>query len=130
VTELVRIPFENGESVLAEVDRADVPGDAVVLAAPEPGRAMAQVSQNLEVGLRSLRPALAGLVEAFRDSAPDSVTIEFGIKLGGETGVILAKGTAEVNFKVDVTWTRLPGAPSAGLIPCAEVPHVDESDAR
>lgn len=58
------------------------------------------------------------------------MNIEFGIKLGGETGVILAKGTAEVNFKVDVTWTRLSGAPSAELIPCAEVSHVDESDGR
>jgi hypothetical protein len=126
VTELVRILFENGESVLAEVDTVDVPGDAVVLAAPEPGKAIAQMSQSLENGLRSLRPALTGFVDAFRDSAPDSVNIEFGLKLGGETGVILAKGTAEVNFKVEVTWTKLPNASTDGVIASAEAPHVGE----
>ena len=29
--------------------------------------------------------------------------VEFGLKLDGETGVIVAKGTAEVNFKVTMS---------------------------
>jgi hypothetical protein len=37
-------------------------------------------------------------------STPDHFTVEFGVKLGGETGVILAKGTAEVNLKVTMSW--------------------------
>jgi len=46
-------------------------------------------------------------------SSPDHFSVEFGVKLGGETGVILAKGTAEVNLKVTMTWDRLtePGGP-------------------
>jgi len=28
------------------------------------------------------------------------------VKLGGETGTILAKGTAEVNLKITMTWDR------------------------
>ncbi len=39
-------------------------------------------------------------------SSPDHFSVEFGVKLGGETGVILAKGTAEVNLKVTMTWDR------------------------
>jgi hypothetical protein len=35
-------------------------------------------------------------------------TVEFGVKLGGETGIILAKGTAEVNLKITMTWDREP----------------------
>jgi hypothetical protein len=42
-------------------------------------------------------------------SAPEHFTVEFGVKLGGETGVILAKGTAEVNLKITMTWDREPG---------------------
>jgi hypothetical protein len=37
-------------------------------------------------------------------SMPDHFTVEFGVKLGGETGIILAKGTAEVNLKVTMIW--------------------------
>jgi hypothetical protein len=29
-------------------------------------------------------------------SAPQRLEVEFGVKLGGETGIILTKGTAEV----------------------------------
>ena len=38
--------------------------------------------------------------------APEHFTVEFGVKLGGESGIILAKGTAEVNLKITMTWDR------------------------
>jgi hypothetical protein len=121
MAELVRIPLEDGTYLLAEVDRADVPADAVVLASPEPGRATAQAAQSLESGLRSLRPALVSLSQTLQSLAPDSVTLEFGVKLGGETGIILAKGTAEVNFTVSLEWHRAPSGPQA-VSPSADQP--------
>jgi Trypsin-co-occurring domain 1 len=39
-------------------------------------------------------------------SAPEHFTVEFGVKLGGEAGIIWAKGTAEVNLKITMTWDR------------------------
>ena len=39
----------------------------------------------------------------------EELTVEFGVKLGGETGIILAKGTAEVNLKITMTWDRETG---------------------
>jgi hypothetical protein len=39
-------------------------------------------------------------------STPEHFTVEFGVKLGGETGIILAKGTAEVNLTITMTWDR------------------------
>ena len=39
-------------------------------------------------------------------AAPEHFTVEFGVKLGGETGIIVAKGTAEVNLKITMTWDR------------------------
>lgn len=105
MAQLVRIPLEDGEFLVAEVDRDDIPDESVVLASPEPGRAVARAAHTLESSLLSLRPALSGLVEALKVLSPQAVSIEFGVKLGGETGVILAKGTAEVNFTVHVEWT-------------------------
>ena len=40
------------------------------------------------------------------ESAPEHFVVEFGVKLGGEAGIILAKGTAEVNLKITMTWDR------------------------
>jgi len=116
LTELVRIPLESGEYIVAEVDKADIPRDEVVLAAPEPGKAIAEVRNKLEAGLRTLRPAVSELVEALKDSGPDSIGVEFGVKVGGEIGVILAKGTAEVNFKVVMEWKRSQGEATGGEI--------------
>ncbi|WP_055569360.1 CU044_2847 family protein [Streptomyces atriruber] len=108
MSELVRIPLEDGEFLVAEMDRSDIPGESVVLASPEPGRAVAQATRTLESAVLSLRPALTALTETVKSLAPDAVTVEFGVKLGGETGVILAKGSAEVHFTVTVQWNPRP----------------------
>jgi hypothetical protein len=108
VPELIRVPLENGELIIAEVDRFDIPGEEVVLAAPEAGKAIAQMPEKFEAGLRAIRPAVGELVEALKSSGPETISVEFGVKIGGETGVILAKGTAEVNFKVVMEWKRSP----------------------
>lgn len=114
MTELVRVPLESGEFIVAEVDRLDIPGSDVVLASPEPGKALAEVHAKLDAGLRRIRPAVTELVEALKDSRPDSIGVEFGVKIGGETGVILAKGTAEVNFKICMEWKRSPDEEAIG----------------
>ena len=49
-----------------------------------------------------------GLFSAF-NKIPDAsrFTVEFGVKLGGETGVpLITKATGEVNFKVTAEWVR------------------------
>lgn len=108
VADLIRVPLENGECIIAEVDQRDIPSSEIVLAAAQPGKALAEMSGKLETGLRTIRPAVTELVEALKGSGPETISVEFGIKIGGETGVILAKGTAEVNFKVSMEWKRAP----------------------
>ena len=102
--ELARIPLDGGGYVVAEVDRVDLVGSDVVLASPGPGRTLTEVQAKLGEALRSVRPAVSELVDALKGAGPDSIGVEFGIKIGGETGVIIAKGTAEVNFKVRLEW--------------------------
>jgi hypothetical protein len=106
MAELVRVPLEHGQYIVAEVDKLDIPGDDVVLAGAEPGKTLAEVQAKFGASLRTIRPAITELIETLKDSGPDSINVEFGIKIGGETGIILAKGTAEVNFKVSMAWKR------------------------
>jgi hypothetical protein len=49
---------------------------------------------------------LSTVRERLVSAGPEQFAVEFGIRLAGETGCILAKGTAEVNLKVTMTWKK------------------------
>ena len=91
--------------VLVEADRADIPA-GLVLAAPQPGEAAAKAARSLAASLDELQPVLRIIREKLVEAAPEQLSVEFGVKLGGETGIIVAKGTAEVNLKITMTWDR------------------------
>jgi hypothetical protein len=89
--------------VVFEVDRSEV-ADDLVLASSEAGKVAARARMTLEDALTGLKPSLVKVVHLLREIAPDETTVEFGLKMGGETGMIIAKGTAEVNFTVSLSW--------------------------
>src|SRR5690348_11510603 len=97
---LMTLPVAAGseESMVVEVDRSEVPDDLVL--ASEQGNLSARAQVNLEDALAKLKPSLLKVVHMVKELSPDQTLIEFGLKMGGETGVIVAKGTAEVNFKI------------------------------
>jgi hypothetical protein len=89
--------------LIVEVDPKTV-SDDLVLAAPEPGKVVARAATTLESALKQVEPAVQAVVSWVRTMAPQEATVEFGLKLGGSTSMIVASGTAEVNFVVKVTW--------------------------
>ncbi|MGH3864981.1 MAG: CU044_2847 family protein [Pseudonocardiaceae bacterium] len=106
---LLGVPVGDGADVVVfEVDHGEVPED-LVLASSEPGRVAARALTTLEEALAGVKPSLIKVMEVLRELAPEQMAVEFGLKLGGETGMIIAKGTAEVNFKVTLSWK--PGKP-------------------
>jgi len=105
---LMQVPLDDVEGspvVLVEADRSDIAG-GLTLAAPDPGQAAVVATRSLSTSLEHLEPMLRTLKDKLVASAPEHFTVEFGVKLGGETGIILAKGTAEVNLKITMTWDR------------------------
>jgi hypothetical protein len=105
MTYLLGLPVDaTGEEVLVfEVDRSEV-SDDLVLASPEPGQVVAKAQVTLEQALTKLKPSLQKMMHVLKELAPDETEVEFGLKIGGETGVIIAKGTAEVNFVIRMSW--------------------------
>jgi Trypsin-co-occurring domain 1 len=103
---LLGVPVGEGTNdvVVFEVDRSEVP-DELVLASAEPGKVAARARTTLEEALADVKPSLAKIIGMLREMTPGEMTVEFGVKMGGETGVIIAKGTAEVNVKVTMSWT-------------------------
>jgi hypothetical protein len=102
---LVAVPVAtlDGAVLLVEADRGDLPG-GLVLASPQPGEVAARAARTLSDSLAQLEPMLRMVKDRLVASSPDSFVVEFGVKFGGETGVILAKGTAEVNLKITMSW--------------------------
>ena len=94
--------------ILVEVDRQDAPGPVQLAADDTSGRDVARAPETLAQAFDRLGPALNAMLLKLRSAAhaPDEIQMEFGLKLGGETGLIFAKGTAEANFAVTVTWAK------------------------
>lgn len=120
---LMRVPVDGRpdgvaeDFIMVEVDRQDIDG-AVQLAADDvSGRDIAQAPETLARAFDRLGSALSTILLKLRSAehAPDEIQMEFGLKLGGETGLIFAKGTAEANFAVTVTWAKPPSSGSARL---------------
>lgn len=99
-----------GGSLVVEVDDADVPEppDGLALASNR-GKIVATAAISLEEALDQLQPTVRALADRLRAVGPDEITVQFGVKLGGEMGIMLARGTAEVNFTVSMTWKAAAG---------------------
>ena len=62
--------------------------------------------RSLSASLERLEPVLQTVKDKLAAYAPEHFSDKFGVKLGGETGIILAKGTVEVNLKTTKKWDR------------------------
>jgi len=104
VTEiLMEVPLASGQTVVIEVDSQEVPND-LVLASRDPYAVAVKATETLDQVLSKVKPALQAVSTWAKSVSPDECCVEFGLKLGGETGVIIAKGTVNVNFVVKLTW--------------------------
>jgi hypothetical protein len=74
---------------------------------PLPAWASSSLTRHIltfEDALSKLKPSLQKIAHVLIELSPDETEIVFGLKVGGETGMIIAKGTGEVNFRVRMCW--------------------------
>jgi NTP-dependent ternary system trypsin peptidase co-occuring protein len=100
---LLEVPVAGGNPILVEVTD-QVVDDLGPASRTE--RIIRRAGGTLESALAELTPAMTALSNWAKDSAPDEFAVEFGLKLGGQTSVVVASGTAEVNFTVTMTWKK------------------------
>lgn len=77
------------------------------------GQLQGELEEKLTNRMRMVGEAISGVCATIYSSVektidtvrPDEITLEFGIKLGGKTGVpFVTEGSAEGSFKVSATW--------------------------
>lgn len=100
---LVEFTTEDGAVVVVET--AD-PAGGTRLVSRGDGPA-AQATRTFEGALDSVRAAAHSALRTFRDGAlrPDSVELEFAVKLTAEAGAVIAKGAAEGQLVVRLGWS-------------------------
>jgi len=98
------MPLADGAIVLVEVPDGDAIGIERV---GRVGEVIRDASETLEQALSRIQPAAAAVLRGMRAmvTPPDKVTVEFGVKLTAEAGVVVAKAASEANFKVIVEWS-------------------------
>lgn len=105
---LIEVPMDGGGRIVVQVAEEDLPG-GLALASRRPGEIIARAEESLEKALDQVKPAVRSVLDTMASLGPDQVVVEFGLVLGAETGVVVAKGTSEVHFTVNLTWNR-PGS--------------------
>lgn len=100
---------DRGGERVVEFDVEEQPG-MVPLSTRRPDIAVAPYS--LASALDQALPALALTMRKLRRavSGAEEVSVEVGLKVGGETGVVFVRGTADATFRATVTWRRPDGA--------------------
>ena len=74
--------------------------------------------RRLEDALASVRPAARAALEAMAELTPEQIEIEFGVKLAGDAGAVIAKSSSDAHFVLRMSW-----APAAAAAPGEEIVH-------
>ncbi|MFF9216387.1 CU044_2847 family protein [Streptomyces viridosporus] len=108
---LMRFRTEDGTAVVVE-GVEDGSGTRLVSRGDGP----AQAARTFEGSLEGVRAAAASALRVFRDGSlkPDTVELEFGVKLTAEAGAIIAKGSAEGHLVVKLSWSPGQGGTDTG----------------
>ncbi|MFE2941506.1 CU044_2847 family protein [Streptomyces sp. NPDC059255] len=111
---VVRIPLEDGDTVLLEIlgdgaDGADGPVKA--------GR-LGDLVDELPIGLRAvLQPVTTAsrtILEQLRQVQPDELEVEFGVNLAGRAGAVITSTEASCHLKVRLQWNKSRQPPATG----------------
>jgi Trypsin-co-occurring domain 1 len=99
----VDFPLEGGEKF-----RVEVSGDEERVTRGDPKDVIEPASVAFDAALAKLQPICSAIVRQARGlvDQPEEFSVEFGVKLSAEAGVVIASTAAEANLKVRVEWKR------------------------
>jgi hypothetical protein len=113
---LLKVPVGDGSDTFIEVEvDLETIGQSVQLVSDDPHEP-AIANFSLASSIKNVVPAFRILLKNLRgvDLGPDELSLELAMKIGGETGLIFAKGKTEASFVVKMTWRTDPGPVPVG----------------
>lgn len=109
---IIEFPLEAGGVLAVETDE---PGAGPVTRGL-PTETMERASQTFENALGSVRTAASAVLTRMQElpQRPDTLEVQFGVKLSGKIGAVLSAVSGEAHFVVRVSWERPPRGPRDG----------------
>jgi hypothetical protein len=108
MTDAVRFQLIDGSSVLFETD--EVPAGLHRVGRAADG--IVDAAGRLEEALSHIRNAASSTLHVLQALGPQTLELEFGVKLTAETGALIAKTAGEGHFVVKITWESKESDPS------------------
>jgi Trypsin-co-occurring domain 1 len=67
-----------------------------------------QAEETFETAIARVRPVAQSVIEQLRQLAqpPQEVTVEFGLQLSGQAGVIITSTEASSHFRIALVWRK------------------------
>ncbi len=63
-------------------------------------------TMTFDEALNQVIPVVKKIIDRLRGLAPNEGNVQFGIKLSGQIGAVLASAQAEGNFQVTLSWKK------------------------
>lgn len=101
---LIRVPIDDDQTGGHLLVEAEGSRDELGLGGGSGHETVVQASRSLEKSLDDVAPALRMVVERLRAITPGEFTVAFGLTVGTEGGVAVAKGGVGTHFTVTATW--------------------------
>ncbi|WP_144440851.1 CU044_2847 family protein [Streptomyces roseifaciens] len=100
----MKVPVEGTEPIHMEVEVDPAGVDRVSRA----GDVIATAAESLQEAVGRIRPVAEAFLSGVRDMTrmPEELTVEFGVKLTAEAGVVIAKAASEGHFTVSMKWNH------------------------
>jgi hypothetical protein len=109
---LLRVPIDDKSDEFIEVQVAADELGQTLPTGPQPaaddGARIKKAGFTLSSAMDGVMPALKVILGKLRDGvhSPDEITMTLGLQIGGETGIVFAKGAAQASVEVTVTWRK------------------------
>ncbi|MFI5799022.1 CU044_2847 family protein [Streptomyces sp. NPDC051677] len=123
MTTIATIELDDGSLLRVETGAPTAPRPASddayePIGRPRPAEAVGSAAETLRNAVDRVRPAVQDVVDSLRamPRRPDRITLEFGVKVTAEAGVVLARTAAEAHFSVGVEWEAAGGRETAGEV--------------
>ena len=103
--QLVEFQLDDNSTIVVEVDEPETEG---AIRATGPDEVVRKSLHSFDDAMDKIHAATENAITKLRNlsTGPDEITMEFGFNFSGEFGAIIAKASAEANYKVTLTWNR------------------------
>jgi hypothetical protein len=103
---LVEYKLDQGEAIFIEVEETESERSRTPVSRGIESGVPEKATKEFDQALDAIKPVADSIVQKLKSlsSKPDSIGVEFGVKMNAQAGAFIAATSVEANFKVTLSW--------------------------